>query len=75
MPIGTVIAVYFVVWCICLFAVLPWGAHSQHDAGRVVSGSEPGAPALFRLWPKVLANSILSALVTALLLWLLDRRR
>jgi predicted secreted protein len=71
MPVISYIAVYVVVWWICLFAVLPWGAHSQHDAGTVVRGSDPGAPALFRFWPKFVANTVLAAIVTALLFWLL----
>jgi predicted secreted protein len=71
MPIASIIAIYFVVWWICLFAVLPWGARSQHDAGVIVPGSEPGAPALFRFWPKVLATTLLAAVVTAGLFWLL----
>ncbi len=70
MLIGSYIAVYFVVWWVCLFAILPIGAHSQHDAGSIVRGSEPGAPALFRAWPKILATSLLALVVTTLLLWL-----
>lgn len=72
MPIFTYAAVYFIVWSVCLFAVLPWGAHSQRDAGSVVPGSEAGAPALLRLWPKFLATTILAAVVTALLFWALS---
>jgi hypothetical protein len=39
------IALYFVIWWTVLFAVLPFGVRSQAEAGDVVSGSEPGAPA------------------------------
>lgn len=69
MAIVSIIAVYFVVWWLCLFLVLPWGAHSQLDAGEVFHGSEPGAPALLRLWPKIAITTALAAAVTALLLW------
>lgn len=69
MPVGSVVAIYIVAWWICLFAILPIGAHSQSDAGSIHPGSEPGAPALIRLWPKLLINSMVAALVTALLLW------
>ena len=71
MAIGSYIAIYFVVWWIVLFVVLPWGAHSQRDAGVVVPGSDPGAPALFRAWPKLIATTIVAALVTGVLFWLL----
>jgi predicted secreted protein len=69
MQIGSWIAVYFIAWWICLFAVLPFGARSQRDAGDVVRGSEPGAPAAFRVMPKVLATTVLAGVVTALVVW------
>jgi predicted secreted protein len=70
-PLVSIVAIYFVVWWICLFAVLPWGARSQREAGVVVEGSEPGAPAQFRAWPKILATTLLSAVITAVVIWLL----
>lgn len=72
MQIGSWIAIYFIAWWICLFVVLPFGAYSQRDAGEVVRGSEPGAPAVFRAWPKLIATSLLAAVVTSLILWAVD---
>lgn len=69
MPILSWFAVYFVTWWICLFVVLPIGAHSQHDAGEVVAGSEPGAPVVLRMWPKLLATSVLAGVVLVLIMW------
>ncbi|SFZ82606.1 Predicted secreted protein [Devosia enhydra] len=69
MQIGSLIAIYFVVWWLTLFMVLPFGARSQVDAGQVIRGSEPGAPAVLRLWPKLLVTSVLAALIMALLMW------
>ena len=63
------LAVYFILWWVCLFAVLPFGARNQSDTGEVVKGTEPGAPLLFRLWPKLLATSVLAAIVMVLLMW------
>jgi predicted secreted protein len=63
------IAVYVVTWTICLFAVLPWGAHSQSDTGEVVHGSEPGAPVAFRIWKKLLATTILAFVMCGLIYW------
>ena len=65
-------AVYFVVWWVCLFAILPIGARNQVDAGEIVSGSEPGAPARLKLWPKLLANSVLAGLVLVALYFALS---
>lgn len=69
MPIVTVIAVYFVVWWLCLFLVLPFKVTNQIDKGEWVPGSERGAPAITRLLPKLLITTALAAIVTALLLW------
>ena len=39
------IAVYFMIWWIVLFAVLPFGRpQTQDEAGDIVPGSEPSAP-------------------------------
>lgn len=66
MPIVTAIAIYFVLWWVCLFLVLPWGVRGQHEDGDVVRGSEPGAPVKSRMKRKALQTSILAAIV-----WLL----
>lgn len=69
MQIASWIAIFFVVWWICFFMVLPFGAHSQTDAGDVAEGTEPGAPALFRIWPKLIATTVLAVVVLALVYW------
>lgn len=69
MQFASLLAVYFVVWWLTLFMVLPFGARSQVDAGEVIRGSEPGAPAVLRLWPKLLITTLVAAVLTALLLW------
>ncbi|HEV7718530.1 MAG TPA: DUF1467 family protein [Arsenicitalea sp.] len=71
MTIISWVACYFVVWWVCLFAVLPIGAHSQSDAGEVIRGTDPGAPVLFRVLPKVVGTSVLAAVVLVLLMWAL----
>jgi len=63
------IAVYIVIWWLCLFLVLPIGARSQADAGEVTAGSEPGAPPLFRMWPQLLGTTLLAGIMLALLIW------
>ncbi len=63
MPIVTAIAIYFILWWVCLFLVLPWGVRAQHESGAVVRGSEPGAPAKSRMKRKALQTTILAAIV------------
>lgn len=65
MTIGSAIAIYFVIWWTTLFAVLPFGARSQAEAGEIVPGSEPGAPAFARLGRIVVVNTLVAALVFA----------
>lgn len=69
MPILSILAIYFVVWWLCLFVVLPFKVRNQVDDGEWVEGSERGAPAIARLWPKLLITTLLAAVVTALLFW------
>ncbi|WP_055049215.1 DUF1467 family protein [Devosia sp. A16] len=70
MQVGTFLAIFFVTWWICLFLVLPFKVRNQVDAGEWIQGTERGAPAgILRLWPKLLATTVLAAVVTALLLW------
>jgi predicted secreted protein len=70
MQIGSLLAVYFVVWWLCFILVLPIGSRSQAELGtEIVRGSDPGAPAVLRMWPKLLATTLLAAAMTALLLW------
>ncbi|MGQ4273030.1 DUF1467 family protein [Terrihabitans sp. B22-R8] len=63
MTITSMVAIYFVIWWIGLFAVLPWGVRSQHETGEVVPGTEPGAPATPRLWRIAIYNTIFATLV------------
>jgi predicted secreted protein len=62
------IALYFVLWWTLLFAVLPWGVRSQHEAEEVTPGSDPGAPVKPLLLRKVFATSVVAAVVLAIVL-------
>ena len=59
------LALYFVIWWITLFAVLPFGIRSQHEAGEVVAGTEPGAPVLPGLLKKAVITSLIAAVIFA----------
>jgi predicted secreted protein len=66
MSTTTAIAIYFLIWWIVLFAVLPWGIRSQQESGEVAHGTDPGAPAIPRLmaklgWTTVAATAIFGA--------------
>jgi predicted secreted protein len=56
-------AVYFVVWWITLFAVLPFGHRTQAEDNEVVLGTVASAPTKFRPWRVVLMTTLVSALL------------
>ena len=67
MSLATSIAIYFIIWWVVLFAVLPWGVRSQHEGGgEIAPGSDPGAPTIPRLKRKLVWTTIIAALVFAL---------
>ena len=61
--ISSAFAIYFVVWWITLFAVLPFGVHSQQESGEVAPGTDPGAPAAHLVWRKLLWTTVTAAVV------------
>jgi predicted secreted protein len=65
MSIFTALAIYFVIWWIVLFAVLPWGVHSQHESGETMPGTDPGAPVLTHLKRKLAWTTIAASVVFA----------
>jgi predicted secreted protein len=69
MSVGSFIALYFIIWWLTLFTVLPFGVRSQREAGETVTGSEPGAPAMMRLGRIAIINSCV-ALVVLAVVWI-----
>jgi predicted secreted protein len=67
MAVTTIVATYFLIWWVVLFAVLPWGAHSQDESGEVAPGTEPGAPAVHRVWMKLLWTTLIASVVFGIL--------
>ena len=66
MSLVTAIAIYFIIWWVVLFAVLPFGVLSQEESGTVSDGTDPGAPVLPRLWLKLVWTTMVSLAVFAL---------
>ena len=62
-----VFAAYFILWWLVFFAVLPFGVQSQSEVGDVTLGTEHGAPHAPRLLAKVIATSLIAALLCAVL--------
>jgi predicted secreted protein len=64
--LSTALAIYFLIWWVVLFAVLPWGVRSQRESGDVVEGSEPGAPVMPRIAAKLMWTTIVATIVFAI---------
>jgi predicted secreted protein len=67
MALTTVLAIYFIIWWVVLFMVLPWGAHSQHDTGEVTPGTDPGAPAVHTVWRKLFWTTVIASILFGIL--------
>jgi len=65
MTITTAIAIYFLIWWLALFVVLPWGVSSQYDEGA--PGTDPGAPRTHNIAMKLVWTTVVSAIIFAVL--------
>ena len=61
MAIATAIAIYFLIWWIVLFAVLPWGVRAQGEEGA--PGTDPGAPRVPRLMAKLVWTTVVAGVL------------
>ena len=68
MPAPLSIAVFFTIWWVGLFAVLPIGVRSVTEAGvDAPAGCDPGAPAAHNLPRKALWTTLIALVVFAAL--------
>jgi predicted secreted protein len=62
------IAIYVVIWWTVLFAMLPIGVRTSEEAGEKASpGTVESAPHLPNLLPKMVATTVVSSIVFAVL--------
>jgi predicted secreted protein len=69
----TILAIYFVVWWVVLFVILPFGVRSQAEHGEVTPGTDPGAPAIPALKAKLAWTTVVSAALFGAAYWLYAR--
>ena len=65
-PLG--IALFFVIWWIILFAVLPFFIRTQAEAGNVVPGTPASAPSRFSFAQVAKVNTLV-AIGVFLIVW------
>jgi len=60
------LAIYFMIWWIILFAILPFGMRrTQEEAGDVLPGSEPSAPERPQFLKVIVITTIAATIVFA----------
>jgi predicted secreted protein len=60
----TALAIYFIIWWLVLFAVLPWGVRSQHETGdEIAAGTDPGAPTIPAIGKKLIWTTVVATVV------------
>ena len=75
MRLTSAIAIYFLIWWIVLFAVLPLGVRNAHEAGTEVgAGHEPGAPVNPRIGRKALLTTVIATVVFAAIYAIVTQR-
>jgi predicted secreted protein len=65
----TSLAIYFIIWWLVLFTVLPWGIRSQSEHGDVAPGTDPGAPAVTGLRIKLIWTTVVATILFAAFYW------
>jgi predicted secreted protein len=66
MPVATALAIFFLIWWVVLFAVLPWGIKSQHEGEDIAPGTDPGAPTKARVGWKLLWTTVVAMAIYAI---------
>ncbi len=58
------IAVYFIIWWLVLFIILPFGVRNANEAGEIVEeGNDAGAPVNPQLVRKAIWTTVLATIV------------
>ncbi|ASQ05813.1 DUF1467 family protein [Sinorhizobium meliloti WSM1022] len=63
MSVFSTFAIYFIIWWITLFVVLPLGVRTQAEENDVVPGTVESAPARFRALRVVLLTTAIAAII------------
>jgi predicted secreted protein len=70
MGLSYAIAIYFVIWWLSLFVVLPFGVRTQAEAGEQVPGTPASAPHRMPIARVLIATTVIASLVFGLFYWL-----
>jgi predicted secreted protein len=62
----SLVAIYFVLWWLVLFAVLPFGVKSFEEMDDITLGTDRGAPHQPKLMMKMAVTSVIAAILLAI---------
>ncbi|GGB10494.1 hypothetical protein GCM10011491_43060 [Brucella endophytica] len=65
MAIGSALAIYFIIWWVTLFALLPVGLRTQAEENDVTLGTTASAPARPRIGLAFFRTTVVSAIIFA----------
>ena len=66
------VAIYFIIWWLVLFVVLPFGVRNAAEAGEAVEGgNDDGAPVVHGLKWKAGVTTVVATVVFAVVYWIL----
>jgi predicted secreted protein len=66
------VAIYFIVWWVTLFVVLPFGVKNAAETGETVEqGNDEGAPVSHGLAWKMMVTTVVATIVYVLVYWAL----
>ncbi len=74
MTITSAIVLFFVIWAITFFLVLPWGQVSQYEAGEIVPGTPASAPSDAMIRKKLIITTFLSLVFYAIVFCVIHYR-
>jgi predicted secreted protein len=64
----SILAIYFLVWVVCAFIVMPFGIRTHDEAGQEkIPGQADSAPANFRPLKVILRATVLSLIISVLI--------
>ncbi|MFM1816121.1 MAG: hypothetical protein RLZ98_2816 [Pseudomonadota bacterium] len=63
------LAIFFIIWWLVLFTVLPFGVRTQAEAGEIVPGTPESAPVQTRMLRVFAITTLIATVVFAFVWW------
>lgn len=64
-PVSALV-VYILIWWVTLFGILPIGVRGQAEDGKVIKGTDPGAPVESQMKKKFILTTIVATVIWAI---------